>query len=614
MALVVKDRVQETSTTTGTGTFTLAGAVTGFDAFSVIGDGNTTYYAIVGGSQWEVGLGTYTLSGTTLARTTVLSSSTGGSAVDFSAGIKNVFVTYPAGKSVYLDSSNNVTFPGNILSTGTGALGLPSGTTAERPSTPVNGYTRINTTLNIMEVYVDGRWEIVSSYGAPDAPTIGTATATGSTSATVSFTAPLDNGNSPITSYTAVSSPGGITGTLSQAGSGTITVNGLTTGTSYTFVVFATNAAGNSANSSASNSITTFSVPGAPTIGTATATGSTSATVAYTAPASNGGSVITSYTAVSSPGSITGTLSQAGSGTITVNGLSAGTSYTFVVFATNAIGNSANSSASNSITTPSIASYVVVAGGGGGGSFQSGGGGGAGGYLSGTFTLATGTTYTATVGGGGAAGSSNGANSSLSGTNISATATGGGAGGNTNAVGASGGSGGGGSFFSRAGGSGTSGQGNTGGTGSGSNFQAAGGGGGASAIGGNGTGNPGGAGGAGSATSITGSSVTYAGGGGGGGSNQVAGSGGAGGAGGGAAGGTGMTAPSAASANTGGGGGGGSGRTCVGDRPGSAGGSGIVILAVPTSVYTGTVSGTFTTGTSGSNTWIRWTASGTYSS
>ena len=97
MALVVKDRVQETSTTTGTGTFTLAGAVTGFDAFSVIGDGNTTYYAIVGGSQWEVGLGTYTLSGTTLARTTVLSSSTGGSAVDFSAGIKNVFVTYPAG-------------------------------------------------------------------------------------------------------------------------------------------------------------------------------------------------------------------------------------------------------------------------------------------------------------------------------------------------------------------------------------------------------------------------------------------------------------------------------------------------------------------------------------
>jgi hypothetical protein len=92
-------------------------------------------------------------------------------------------------------------------------------------------------------------------------------------------------------------------------------------------------------------------VPGAPTIGTATATGSTTATVAYTAPASNGGSAITSYTATSSPGGITGTLSQAGSGTITVTGLTAATSYTFTVKATNAIGQGPASSASNSITT-----------------------------------------------------------------------------------------------------------------------------------------------------------------------------------------------------------------------------------------------------------------------
>jgi hypothetical protein len=93
------------------------------------------------------------------------------------------------------------------------------------------------------------------------------------------------------------------------------------------------------------------SAPGAPTIGTATATGKTTATVDYTAPASNGGSVITSYTATSSPGSITGTLSQAGSGTITVTGLTANTSYTFTVTATNAIGTGAASAASNSITT-----------------------------------------------------------------------------------------------------------------------------------------------------------------------------------------------------------------------------------------------------------------------
>jgi len=95
-------------------------------------------------------------------------------------------------------------------------------------------------------------------------------------------------------------------------------------------------------------------VPGTPTIGTATATGSTTATVSFTAPASNGGLTITSYTAVSSPGGITGTLSQAGSGTITVSGLSGGTSYTFTVYATNSKGNSSSSSSSNSITTTPV--------------------------------------------------------------------------------------------------------------------------------------------------------------------------------------------------------------------------------------------------------------------
>jgi hypothetical protein len=108
MPLVVRDRVQETSTTTGTGTFTLAGASTGFQSFSAIGNGNTTYYTIAaqGGSQWEVGIGTYTSSGTTLSRDTVLSSSASGAKVDFTAGVKNVFVTYPAGKAVYGDATD----------------------------------------------------------------------------------------------------------------------------------------------------------------------------------------------------------------------------------------------------------------------------------------------------------------------------------------------------------------------------------------------------------------------------------------------------------------------------------------------------------------------------
>jgi hypothetical protein len=103
MPLVVKDRVKETTATTGTGTVTLAGAATGFQSFYVIGDGNTTYYTIAGqtGNEWEVGIGTYTASGTTLSRDTVLSSSNSGSLVAFSAGTKDVFVTYPAGLSTY---------------------------------------------------------------------------------------------------------------------------------------------------------------------------------------------------------------------------------------------------------------------------------------------------------------------------------------------------------------------------------------------------------------------------------------------------------------------------------------------------------------------------------
>ena len=116
MALVLKDRVKETSATTGTGTLTLAGAVTDFDAFSVIGDGNTTYYtiALTGGDEWEVGIGTYTASGTTLSRDTILASSNSGSAVNFSSGDKDVFVVYPAGKAVYEDAAGDVTAGGSI--------------------------------------------------------------------------------------------------------------------------------------------------------------------------------------------------------------------------------------------------------------------------------------------------------------------------------------------------------------------------------------------------------------------------------------------------------------------------------------------------------------------
>ena len=129
MALVVNDRVKETSTTTGTGTLTLAGAVTGFETFSsAIGNANTTYYAIVNttNGEFEVGLGT--VGAGTLARTTIISSSNSDSAVDFAAGTKNVFVTLPASKSVILDSSGNIVANNGSNLTNLNATNLASGT------------------------------------------------------------------------------------------------------------------------------------------------------------------------------------------------------------------------------------------------------------------------------------------------------------------------------------------------------------------------------------------------------------------------------------------------------------------------------------------------------
>jgi len=111
MPLVLKDRVRETSITVGTGTLTLDGAVAGFQSFAFIGNTNTTYYAIVdvNTGSWEVGLGTYTASGTTLSRDVVLESSAGGVRVNFTSNIKDVFCTYPAEQAVTLDDVQTLT-------------------------------------------------------------------------------------------------------------------------------------------------------------------------------------------------------------------------------------------------------------------------------------------------------------------------------------------------------------------------------------------------------------------------------------------------------------------------------------------------------------------------
>lgn len=121
MALILSDRVQETASAPGTGTVTLLGAVTGFQPFSTgVGNGNTCYYTIAdqAGSNWEVGIGTYSSSGNTLTRTTPLSGSST-TPVNFSSGIQNVFVTYPAEKAVI--ANNNPGSAGYVLTAnGTG--------------------------------------------------------------------------------------------------------------------------------------------------------------------------------------------------------------------------------------------------------------------------------------------------------------------------------------------------------------------------------------------------------------------------------------------------------------------------------------------------------------
>ncbi len=260
----------------------------------------------------------------------------------------------------------------------------------------------------------------------PGAPTIGTATTTSASAVSVAFTAPACTGYpaNGITGYRVISTPGCVSNT---GASSPVVVSGLTGNTAYTFKAQATNPIGYGPLSASSNSATTWSVPGAPTIGTASVASSTSASVPFTAPASNGGTAITSYTATSSPGGVTGTLSQAGSGTITVSGLTTATAYTFTVTATNTVGTGAASAASNSVTpiqtcavytTPGTFSWVAPAGvtsvslvvvsGGGAGTAPTNscpgthraGGGGALAYQNGV-VVTPGTSYCFTVGAGG---------------------------------------------------------------------------------------------------------------------------------------------------------------------------------------------------------------------
>lgn len=215
---------------------------------------------------------------------------------------------------------------------------------------------------DVVKVYAGGTavWPPALPGTVPDAPVYVSRVA-GNQQVTVSFNPPASDGGQPITQYTVTSSPGNLT--ASGAGS-PLTVTGLTNGTSYTFTVTATNVHGTSAPSGNSLPATPATVPNAPTIGTATA-GNTQATIAFTPPAVNGGSPVTNYTVTSTPGGLTGTGT---SSPITVTGLTNGTAYTFTVRASNVMGDSPESAASNSVTpaVPAAVSYIAKEFAGGG--------------------------------------------------------------------------------------------------------------------------------------------------------------------------------------------------------------------------------------------------------
>jgi hypothetical protein len=182
MALILKDRVKETTTVTSTGTATLLGAVAGYQSFSAIGNGNTCYYTIAAqtGSEWEVGIGTYT-SPDQLSRDTVLSSSNSGSLVNFSAGTKDVFVTQPSEKAVYTDASNIVNTSGNAATTVTftqvNTTNLVANTVTLTAGTISTNAANASDITN--KQYVDGLFSTGITYHAPvlvEAPTALTAT------------------------------------------------------------------------------------------------------------------------------------------------------------------------------------------------------------------------------------------------------------------------------------------------------------------------------------------------------------------------------------------------------------------------------------------------------
>lgn len=203
MALVLRDRVKETTSTAGTGTYTLAGAVDGFESFASVGNGNTTYYGCSDGSNFEVGIGTYTASGTTLARTTILQSSNSDNAVNWGTGTRTIFCTLPAEKMSFLDAS------GNLIAANGSALTNLDGSNISSGTVPV---ARIDTGTTAGKIIVlDGSAKL---------PAVDGSQLTNLSTGSAGITANSFTGNGSTTAFTVTTAPSDVDDLL-------VTINGL---------------------------------------------------------------------------------------------------------------------------------------------------------------------------------------------------------------------------------------------------------------------------------------------------------------------------------------------------------------------------------------------------